>query len=632
MFLFSLKKILFSILSFLGLIALGQVFIPMAFWVGFSTLEISPVSSTMSVSTNQTFTATGAAHGVRTFSIISGGGSINAATGVYTAPGTTGSAIIRVTDGRGRTADASVSIVTTITGITVSQSVVFAGVGAVISVTAQVTHAPSGTTDVTTIATWTTSNAAVATVSNGDITFVSPGTATITVSYGGFSQTVSVTVQNKTLTSITVNPNPHTMAVSATRQFTATATYSDSSTQDVTTSAVWTSSDTGKATISNAAPNIGKATGVAAGSTTITATIGSISGSSALTISAATLVSIAITPANYIGAKSQIYQMTATGTYSDATTADITAQVTWSSSNTTAATISNIPSTKGQLTTQNIANYQSSTITATLGAVSGTTPFGVNGAGVINAIIVIPTVTITVGSTYNLQAWGNTSDGGTINITDFVVWTSGTTANVTISNGAGTKGMVTGVAAGTSTITATYGAISGTRVVTVGATPAVTEIGTGLTGAYYNFTGGVPPSAGQSFLPGNWKGTRVDQRVNFAWGSGAAPMGVSNQFMVRWTGFYKAISANNYFCTLSDDGVRLWINGTQYVNNWTEHGPTWNCSGLVTLTVGTKYSVVMEFYENGGGAEAHLTRSSVSAADAQNQTTRAIPQVDLYPN
>jgi hypothetical protein len=83
---------------------------------------------------------------------------------------------------------------------------------------------------------------------------------------------------------------------------------------------------------------------------------------------------------------------------------------------------------------------------------------------------------------------------------------------------------------------------------------------------------------------------------------------------------------------LSDDGVRLWINGTLYVSNWTEHGSTWNCTGNVTLTIGTKYNVVMEFYENGGYADAHLTRSSVSAADAQNQSTRAVPQVDLYPN
>jgi hypothetical protein len=58
----------------------------------------------------------------------------------------------------------------------------------------------------------------------------------------------------------------------------------------------------------------------------------------------------------------------------------------------------------------------------------------------------------------------------------------------------------------------------------------------------------------------------------------------------------------------------------------------WDCTANIPLVVGTKYSIVIEYYENGGGSEAHFTRSSVSAADAQNAATRAIPQVDLYPN
>lgn len=625
-----MKKISIAILSFLiGLVVYSQVFIPFAFFSNQSTISIAPPSTTVAVSGTIQFTSQGGM-GAKTFSIVSGGGTINGTTGLYTAPASTGSAVIRVTDIRNTFAEASVAIVSAVNGLTVSQSVVSGGIGAGFSITAQATYTPSGSTDVTNVATWTTSNSGVATVSNGLISFVAAGTATITVSYGGFSQTISVTVSSKTLTSIAVTPSPHSMAVNATRNFVATATYSDASTQDVTTSVTWSSSNPAVASISNTSPFNGRATGVTAGTAVISATLGSVSGTANLTINAATLVSIAITPSDFLGGINSNYQMTATGTYSDASTSNITSLVTWSSSNTAVATISNLMATKGLLTTQNIAGYQQVTVTAALGAVNGTTPFGVNNSA-INAIVVKPTVTITPGSTYNMQAWGNTVDGGSIDITNFAVWSSATTAAVTVSNSPGNKGVVTGVAAGTSVVTASYNAISGTRTVTVGAVPTMTDIGIGLNADYYNYTGGSPPAPAQSFLPANKKGSRIDAKVNFAWGAGNAPMGVGNLFMVRWTGFYKAISATNYFCTYSDDGVRLWVNGVAAVNNWTDHGPTWNCSGNIAMTIGTKYTVVMEFYENGGGAEAHMTRSSVSAADAQNTATRAVPQVDLYP-
>lgn len=85
---------------------------------------------------------------------------------------------------------------------------------------------------------------------------------------------------NITLTSITVTPaNPY-VVVGATQQFAATGTYSDNSTQDITSSVAWSSSNTGTATI-NAS---GLAVLVAARTTTITATSGSVSGTTTITI------------------------------------------------------------------------------------------------------------------------------------------------------------------------------------------------------------------------------------------------------------------------------------------------------------------------------------------------------------
>lgn len=539
-----------------------------------------------------------------------------------------GSANISLTY-KGVTSSSSAITVLTATSVSVSTGAVSGGIGSQVAVSAT---AQNGSTsfDVTNTGIWTSSNSSVATVSNGVISYVSAGTATITVTYAGLSASVAVTVYSKSLISIvvSVSSGADSVQVNGTKNMVATATYSDSSTENVTSSATWTSSNTAVATISNSLPYIGRITGVAAGTSTISATVGSISGSLVMTVSGVTLTSIAITPYDPLVASGATYSLRATGTYSDASTADITDLVTWSSSNTSAATISNTSGSKGVATTPTFTGYQSTTISAVLSGVTGTTPFGVNGA-TVSSILVTPTVTLSAGQTYQLKAYANLSDGGVIDVTSFAIWTSSSVSNVSVSNSLGSQGLVTAVANGTSTVSATFNSISGSRVVTVSGTPALTETGVGLLGSYYNWTGTAPPTS--PFLTGNKKGQRIDARVAFAWGAGNAPMGVGDFFSVRWTGFYKATAATNYFCTYSDDGVRVWINGTQVINNWTDHSPTWNCTGNIALTVGTKYSVVIEFYENGGGAEMHFTRSSVSAADARNATTRLIPQSDLYP-
>ena len=142
-----------------------------------------------------------------------------------------------------------------------------------------------------------------------------------------------------TLSSIAVTPANPTIQTGATRQFTATGTYSDLSTQNITSQVTWASSSTAVATIRGS----GLATGMSAGITTISATLSGKTGSTTLTVQAApapTLSSIAVTPANPTIQTGATQQFTATGTYSDLSTQNITSQVTWASSSTTVATIS----------------------------------------------------------------------------------------------------------------------------------------------------------------------------------------------------------------------------------------------------------------------------------------------------
>ncbi len=96
--------------------------------------------------------------------------------------------------------------------------------------------------------------------------------------------------------------------------------------------------------------------------------------------------------------------------------------------------------------------------------------------------------------------------------------------------------------------------------------------------------------------------------LNYSWGSGAPAsslVGVDD-FSIRFKGHVQAPQTGTYtFFTTSDDGVRLWVDGTRIVNNWTNHGPTVN-SGTIHLTAGVLTPITLEFYERGGGAVIKL--------------------------
>ncbi len=162
-----------------------------------------------------------------------------------------------------------------------------------------------------------------------------------------------------------------TIDIVQTEQFTATGTYSDGSHQNLTSTAAWTSSAPSVATVS-----AGLATAIAAGSTNIQATSGSISGSTTLTVTAARLVLVAVTPANPTIAAGQQQQFTATGTYSDGSQQNLTSTAAWTSSAPSVATVS------AGLATAIAAG--STNIQATSGSISGSTTLTVTAQPVVS--------------------------------------------------------------------------------------------------------------------------------------------------------------------------------------------------------------------------------------------------------
>ncbi|HUI44658.1 MAG TPA: DUF3443 family protein [Nitrospirota bacterium] len=191
---------------------------------------------------------------------------------------------------------------------------------------------------------------------------------------GGVSNTKSGT--SATLVRITVSPTSPSIAYGMSEPFTLTGTYSDSSTKILTAAAIWNSSNPSVATFSNL-------TGVAAssmtGTTTIGASYGGFSQSTQLTVTPAALVSITVAPASSSIAFGTTEQFTATGTYTDNTTQNLTTSATWISSAPAVAVVSNATGSNGLVTSQATGTTGTALIMARSGLVSGSTMLTVTG-------------------------------------------------------------------------------------------------------------------------------------------------------------------------------------------------------------------------------------------------------------
>jgi uncharacterized protein YjdB len=340
--------------------------------------------------------------------------------------------------------------------------------GTTLSVVITAVYSDGSTKDVSSLATVTSSALGYVTVSGNILTGVHPGTATITATYQGKTATATVTVLDATLQSIsiqTVAPVP----IGLTVNLIATGVFSDGSKQDVTSQATWSSSSTSIASVGNTGSSKGQVTGLAAGSVTVTATMQTISGTVQVSVVAKKITSIAITPTQPLLQRGVTRPFLATALYDDNSTGDVTQQATWSSGDASILTVVATGANAGLATA--VAAGQT-TITATASGISGTTSVTVI-APTLTSITVSPvTVTISVGTTSQLKAQGTYSDLSTADLTDSATW-AGTATVASVSNAAGTRGLVTALAVGTSKVVASLSGVTGTATVTVTAAPLV---------------------------------------------------------------------------------------------------------------------------------------------------------------
>jgi Bacterial Ig-like domain (group 2) len=237
-----------------------------------------------------------------------------------------------------------------------SQSLV-AGQTAQFTATGIIGHGnhPATNEDVTSQVTWASNAPAVATInSSGVATGVSAGTATISASMpGGLSATATVGVTGATVSSgndvVSLSVIPGTQSVTSpkqTSQFIAIGTTAAGTSEDLTGQVTWTSSSTAVATITSG----GLATGVAQGTTTITAIATNpdktvATGTGTFTVAASTtelITALAIIPnSQTLSASGQTGQFIALGAFgTSGFQEDVSQQIKWSSSIPTIASVS----------------------------------------------------------------------------------------------------------------------------------------------------------------------------------------------------------------------------------------------------------------------------------------------------
>ncbi|HEY1551957.1 MAG TPA: Ig-like domain-containing protein [Kofleriaceae bacterium] len=362
----------------------------------------------------------------------------------------------------------------TITGLEVTPDPVQLAAGTTVQLHATETFSDNSARDVTQTCTWSSDTPTTASVLGGLVVGLIAGDANVTATCDSLQVVVPVTVTSAVLASITVS-GTSTLVKGGQSQLVATGHYGDGTTQDITTSVLWTSDSPLVVDVSNALGSQGLAYGLAAGMANVTATKGVLSGSLAMIVSAATLVSIRVTPSSLTIPAGFDGQLFAIATYSDSTTADVTAQALWTTSAQATATVSNGPLLWG--TVHGVA-AGTATITATFGGAQSTADVTVT-AAVLQQLQLSPiSLNISAGLALPVVAVGVYSDGSQLTVTANATWSSDAGAVATVSNAAGLIGMVSAHVQGTAHISATIGSITASVTVTVGP-PVLQSIGIG---------------------------------------------------------------------------------------------------------------------------------------------------------
>ncbi|MGE0616897.1 MAG: Ig-like domain-containing protein [Bacteriovoracia bacterium] len=449
-----------------------------------SSLEISPTNPSAPVGVAQSFVATGifsdgskqdltksvkwASAEAKFASVDSSGGALGISAG--------SSAIsIQYESGDGSILDAKTSFAVTaaeLVSLTVSPDKGSIAAGLTQQFSAMGSYTDGTQKDVSASVTWSASDKNVLAISNGKgteglATSLQAGVTEVQAQMNGFGGMVTgkidFTVSAAELVSIDIKPASLALAKGLTQSFFATGNYTDGSVNDITTDVVWDSSDAKVAAVSNGKGEQGLASALSAGQVTVTASLNGIDAKAAMETTAAELVSIAVSPNNASLVTGETGVYTATGTYTDGSTEDLSASAVWASSDTKYATLSNGKGSEGVATGVAKGNV---VVSATLKGVSGSADLAILAPSLKSIAVTPANSSVSVGGKLQYVATGTYSNGSTADITASVAWTAtagSKGASATIS----ASGLLTGGTAGQVIVSATAEEIGGSTNLTV---------------------------------------------------------------------------------------------------------------------------------------------------------------------
>ncbi|WP_251383942.1 Ig-like domain-containing protein [Paenibacillus sp. MER 99-2] len=296
---------------------------------------------------------------------------------------------------------------------------------------------------VTSKATWTSSNADIVYVSNGELIAYKSGTVTITVAYGG--KTVKFTVNVDVADKYEMEKKKASVAVGGTFAAKVFAVFGDTS-KDVSEDATWSSSSDKIAEVDSK----GNVTGVATGKATITA---KIEGKTLTLPVEVGMASDLEADENFVVLSTkETKQIELTATDEDGLTKDVSSEATWKSSNARVADVK-----KGVITANSSGKAN---ITAEYGSKKVTIQVEVDVISRIEASV--PALSLKSGDTENLTVTVLLSDGSERDVTDKAEWKTNNYKVAQVS-----KGAVKAIGSGKAKITAKYGSKSVTIAVDV---------------------------------------------------------------------------------------------------------------------------------------------------------------------
>jgi len=397
--------------------------------------------------------ATISSAGVLATSTVTGSGSVGASLGAVS-----GSTPLTVTSAILQSIQLTPSTATVPVGATQAFAAtgIYRDSGGVIS-SRDVTGQPGGV--------WHSSSTTVASIdSTGLAKALAAGSTSVTFTlHSVTSAAATMTVPSSvTLSSITIDqPDPVTLFASganSTMQLTATATYSDGSTIDPASGLAWSIDPASATNVVSVNATTGLVTALGAGTAIVDVNDNGVTDTITVQVSAVTLKSIAVSSSTPSVPLSLSTQYTAAGTFSDGSTSDITAQVTWTVQDPSIAGVSNSPGTQGLVTPLATG---STNVIAALDGVSGSASLTVTPATLVSiALTPSGTATLPVGFDEQFIAHGTFTDGKVYDLTTQATWISDNTNVATISNAAGSQGLVDALASGTTNIRANIGSVT----------------------------------------------------------------------------------------------------------------------------------------------------------------------------